>query len=192
MPYFPAFINLKDKLVVVVGGGNVASRKVKKLLPFGARLKVIAPRVSSYIEKLAREGRIELIKRRVRLSDLSGAYMVIVAVDNLKVQKRLYNYCEKKGIWCNSVDNLEFCNFVFPALVIRGELVIGITTSGRVPALSAVLKEHIENCLPPNVEELLYELERLRKSMPKGRERRARLILKAREIFFKQKGTPTS
>ncbi|MEJ7553759.1 MAG: NAD(P)-dependent oxidoreductase, partial [Aquificaceae bacterium] len=90
MPYFPMFVNLEGKRVVVVGGGKVASRKVEKLLPFEPRIRVIAPKITHYIQNLAKEGKIELLKRRVRLKDLRDAFMVIVAVDDLRLQKKIY------------------------------------------------------------------------------------------------------
>lgn len=176
MPYFPLFMNLKGKRVVVVGGGKVAGRKVEKLLPFEPRIRVIAPKITHYIQNLAKEGKIELLKRRVRLKDLRDAFMVIVAVDDLRLQKKIYGFCVKMGIHCNSVDSPDFCTFLFPALVVRGELIIGISTSGKAPVLSAGIREFIENRLPEGVEELLLELENLRRTVPEGKERQEKLI----------------
>lgn len=176
MPYFPLFIELKGRQVVVIGGGKVASRKVEKLLPFEPKIRVVAPKVSSYIENLEREGRIELIRRKVRLKDLSDAFMVIVAVDSLRLQERVYKYCLRKGIHCNAVDSPDFCTFLFPALVLRGSLVVGVSTSGKVPALARAVREYLETCLPDNLESLIGDLEALRKSLPKGEERAERLM----------------
>jgi len=100
---------------------------------------------------------------------------VIVAVDNVKLQERIYRLCERRGILCNSVDSPELCNFIFPSLVVRGELVIGISSSGKVPALSKRIREIIERCLPENIEEVLEELSRERESMKKGEERQRRI-----------------
>ncbi len=176
MPYFPMFVNLEGKRVVVVGGGKVASRKVEKLLPFEPRIRVIAPKITHYIHSLAKEGKIELLKRRVRLKDLKDAFMVIVAVNDLRLQKKIYGFCVKMGIHCNAVDSPDFCTFLFPALVVRGNLVIGVSTSGKAPALSAGIREFIENRLPEGVEELLSELENLRRTVPEGKERQEKLI----------------
>jgi len=176
MPYFPMFVNLEGKRVVVVGGAKVASRKVEKLLPFEPRIRVIAPKITHYIQNLAKEGKIELLKRRVRLKDLRDAFMVIVAVDDLRLQKKIYGFCVKMGIHCNAVDTPDFCTFLFPALVVRGNLVIGVSTSGKAPALSAGIREFIENRLPEGVEELLSELENLRRTVPEGKERQEKLI----------------
>jgi len=181
MPHFPMFVNLEGKRVVVVGGGKVASRKVEKLLPFEPRIRVIAPKITHYIHSLAKEGKIELLKRRVRLKDLRDAFMVIVAVDELRLQKKIYGFCVKMGIHCNAVDSPDFCTFLFPALVVRGNLVIGVSTSGKAPALSAGIRELIEKELPQNIEDLLSELEGLRESLPEGMERQGKLIALVRQ-----------
>ncbi|MFN7065592.1 MAG: bifunctional precorrin-2 dehydrogenase/sirohydrochlorin ferrochelatase [Aquificaceae bacterium] len=184
MPYFPVFLDLKGKEVVVAGGGPVAERKVKKLLPFEPNIKVIAPRVTDGIKELNRKEKIRLILRRVRLSDIKGAFLVIAALDDLKLQKRLYEYCKKKGILCNTVDNIEYCSFIFPALVVKDDVVIGISTSGKVPALSRALREYIERSLPKNIEEIAFRLDRLRKSLPKGKERQEKLKDLALRMVF--------
>lgn len=185
MPHFPLFVDLRDRDVVVVGGGRVASRKVEKLLPFSPRIRVISPKATAYIEELATLGRLELIRRKLKLKDLLGAFMVIVAVDDVKLQERVYRYCLKRGIHCNAVDSPDFCTFLFPALIVRDELVIGISTSGKAPALSAGLREYIEGLIPEDLEELLREIESIRERMPKGEERQKRLIDLVKERLFK-------
>ncbi|MEJ7620335.1 MAG: NAD(P)-dependent oxidoreductase, partial [Aquificaceae bacterium] len=108
-------------------------------------------------------------------------FMVIVAVDDLRLQKKIYGFCVKMGIHCNAVDTPDFCTFLFPALVVRGNLVIGVSTSGKVPALSAGIRELIEKELPQNIEDLLSELEGLRESLPEGMERQEKLIALVRQ-----------
>ncbi|MFN3947467.1 MAG: bifunctional precorrin-2 dehydrogenase/sirohydrochlorin ferrochelatase [Aquificaceae bacterium] len=191
MPYFPVFLDLKGKDVVVVGGGIVAERKVKKLLPFEPNIKVIAPRATKGIKELHREGRVKLVLRKVRISDIKRAFLVIAALDDIRVQKRLYEYCKRKGILCNAVDNIEFCSFIFPALVLRGNVVIGISTSGKVPALSRSLREYLEKLLPEDIKEVELTLERVRKGLPKGRERQKKITELASKIvstFLPQHG----
>jgi precorrin-2 dehydrogenase/sirohydrochlorin ferrochelatase len=163
----------------------VASRKVEKLLPFSPRIKVISPKATAYIEELATLGRLELVRRKLKLKGLLGAFMVIVAVDDVKLQERVYRYCLKKGIHCNAVDSPDFCTFPFPALIVRYELVIGISTSGIAPALSAGLREYIQRCIPENVEELLRELESIRERIPKGEKRQKRLMYLVKGKLFK-------
>lgn len=175
MPFFPVFIDLSKKKVLVVGGGRVATRKVKNLLRFTEDITVVAPKVTRELDEIYREGRIRLKRRRFLAQDLKEADVVIVAVDNVKLQERIYRLCERRGILCNSVDSPEFCNFLFPSLVIRGDLVIGISSSGKVPALSRRVREIVERCLPESIEEVLEELSRERRRMEKGEERQRRI-----------------
>jgi siroheme synthase-like protein len=171
MPLFPAFIDLKDKEVLVVGGGKVATRKVQKLLPFGAKIEVVSPRITKELQGLFLAGRISWKKRKFLIKDLRSAYMVVVAVDSIGLQRMVFNYCSKRKILCNAVDSPDYCNFIFPALVHKGDVVIGISTSGKVPALSALLREKIEECIPKDVDKLLEDAYRLRSSMKKGNRR---------------------
>ncbi|WP_448584047.1 precorrin-2 dehydrogenase/sirohydrochlorin ferrochelatase family protein [Thermocrinis sp.] len=175
MPTFPAFIDIKDKKVIVVGGGKVATRKVEKLLNFGPRITVISPKITKELEEFYLSNRIVWKKRKFRMDDLRNAYMVVVAVDNIRLQKRIFSYCKKRRILCNSVDSPDYCNFIFPALVLRGDLVVGISTSGKVPALSSLVRQRIEKVLPKDIGKLLEEAHLLRSSMVKGEERQ-RLI----------------
>jgi precorrin-2 dehydrogenase/sirohydrochlorin ferrochelatase len=171
MPLFPAFIDLKDKKVLVVGGGKVATRKVQKLLPFGAKIEVVSPRLTKELQELFLAGRISWKKRKFLIKDLRSAYMVVVAVDSIELQRMVFNYCSKRKILCNAVDSPDYCNFIFPALVHKGDVVIGISTSGKVPALSALLREKIEECIPKDVDKLLEQAYRLRSLYEEGKEK---------------------
>ena len=176
MPLFPAFVDLSAKKVLVVGGGKVATRKVRSLLKFTNNITVVAPKVTEEIERLAEEGRISLKRRRFLTSDLKGVFMVIVAVDKRSLQRRIYRMCERRGILCNAVDSPEWCSFIFPSLVVRGDLVIGITSGGKAPAVSRRTRELVERCLPENIEEVLRRVADLRKRIPKGEDRRRKMI----------------
>ncbi|MDQ7037955.1 MAG: bifunctional precorrin-2 dehydrogenase/sirohydrochlorin ferrochelatase [Aquificota bacterium] len=175
MPLFPVFVDLTGKKVLVVGGGKVGTRKVKSLLPFGPEIVVVSPEFTADLERLGREGRIKLLRRRFMSGDLKGADLVVVAVDDERLQRRIYRMCKKRGVPCNSVDSPQWCSFIFPSLIVRGDLVIGITTSGKVPALSRRVREIVEKCLPDDIEEVLRTLAKERASMEKG-ERRQRKI----------------
>ena len=187
MPLFPAFVNLKDKRVLIVGGGPVAERKAKVLLEFTRNITIISPRITGGLLALVSEGLIKHKKRRFIAKDLKGIDVVVVAVDNIELQKRIFKMAEKYGILCNSVDSPRFCNFIFPSVITRGDLVIGISTSGSVPALSKRVREMIEAVLPENIEEALEELKKLRESMPKGKKRQRIIIKRTVELFGDQR-----
>lgn len=183
MPHFPAFVNLEGKQIVVVGGGKVAERKIEKLLPFKPCIKVVSPKVTENIERLSKEGKLHLVKRKFLLPDIRKAFMVIVAVDDVNLQKRIYNYCRRKHIFCNAVDSPEFCTFIFPALITRGDVIIGVSTSGKVPALSRTLREYLQKVLPEDLESIEKRLEKVRKELPKGRKRQQIMIRLSRKLL---------
>ncbi len=177
MSLFPMFVNLEGKNVLVVGGGNVAARKIEKLLPFKPKITVVAKKIKrDEIKKLAEKHNITLIERQFLFTDIDRKDMVIVAVDDVDLQREVYNYCVRRRIPVNCVDSPDYCTFIFPALVIKDELVIGISTSGTVPGLSAKIREKIENCLPENIEDVLKKLKQIRESMPKGEERQKKIL----------------
>jgi len=184
MALFPLFINLENKEVLVVGGGEIALRKIEKLLPFNPKITVVAKEVKAEkIKKLAKEGKIKLIERSFLFTDIDRKEIVIAAIDEIDLQREIYNYCFRRKIPVNSVDSPDYCSFIFPAYVKKKDIVIGITTSGKAPALSKKLKEIIENCLPENIESILYELEKIRKNFPEGKERQKIIIEKLKELL---------
>ena len=168
MALFPAFVDLSDKEVLVVGGGRVACRKIEKLIPFTKNISVVAKRINPEVMDLALEHGFRVYERYFRMQDLKGKDLVVVAVDNINLQRRIFNWCNKKGTLCNSVDSPEYCNFIFPSLVVRGDLVIGITTGGKAPALSKRVREIVEGSLPDNIVDILKEVSAVRERLPKG------------------------
>lgn len=141
---YPVFLNLKDRLCVVVGGGNVAERKVQGLLHTGAKIKVISPELTETLHTLNEEGKIIWIPRGYQPGDLQGAFLVITATNNPQVQKEVFQEAEERGIPCNIVDNPQLCSFIVPSLIRRGELIIAISTSGASPAVAKRLREQLE------------------------------------------------
>lgn len=155
MPYFPVFMNIENKRVVVIGGGGVALRKVEKLLPFKPTITVIAPKVVKELVSMEREGRIKIVRRRFNSKDIEDSFLVIGATNNRKVNRRIYKIASRKGILCNIVDDPELCSFIFPALITKRDLCIGITTSGKAPSVSKLLKEWISEFLPENIDKVI-------------------------------------
>ena len=184
MAYFPLFIDLQDKKVLVVGAGEVALRKIEKLLPFNPKITVVAKKVKQEkVYKLAKEKKINLIERPFSFEDLKEKDLVIVAVDDINLQKQIYEYCKDKKIPVNSVDSPKFCSFIFPAYIKKADLIIGVSTSGKAPALAGKLKKTLEECLPENIEVILDQLEEIRKKLPKGKERQKLIKEKLTELL---------
>lgn len=162
MPAFPLFIALKGKKCVVVGGGEVASRKIQVLLEFDAFITVISPEISESIQELKWQGKVIVIKKRYSEDDIEGAFMVIAATSDEKVNQKVYNDALRSNIFVNVADCPEKCTFTFPSVVTRDELVIGISTSGGYPALAKKLRQKIEDVIPESYGTLLHILKQCR------------------------------
>jgi precorrin-2 dehydrogenase/sirohydrochlorin ferrochelatase len=143
-------------------GGKVAERKVKGLLEAGAKVKVIAPEVTPNLEKLASQGRIELLKRPFQRGDLEGAWLVFAATNDSATQEAVFAEAEERHIFCNVVDKPELCSFIVPSVVKRGRLQLAISTSGASPAVARRLREHLEELFGPEYEEFLELMARWR------------------------------
>ncbi|MFP3090046.1 bifunctional precorrin-2 dehydrogenase/sirohydrochlorin ferrochelatase [Treponema sp. TIM-1] len=166
MPYFPLFVNLAGSLCTLVGGGSVAERRVRTMLDFGVSLTVIAPEPSGTIRELAREGLLVLETREYAgMEDLRDAGLVIAAAKDRELNRRVAVDAQKAGILVNTADDPELCGFFFPALVRRGELVAGITSSGACPGLTARLREELDKSWPPNLGESLAALKDARQRL---------------------------
>ena len=129
-PYFPMFVDLSDKKIVVVGGGNIATRRVKTLLSFTRNITVVAPQMTAELLELGKTGKIEALLRPVKRQDFEFAYMVIAATNDWKVNEQVDRVCKEEGIYVNVADDKEKCDFYFPGVYMENELVVGITASG--------------------------------------------------------------
>ncbi|MGN1392797.1 MAG: bifunctional precorrin-2 dehydrogenase/sirohydrochlorin ferrochelatase [Succinivibrionaceae bacterium] len=163
MRYFPLFINLENEKVLVVGAGDVASRKVLSLLEFGADVEVVSPKISSNILDINNKN-LKIHCREFLEKDIFGKKIVFVATDEKKLNTNIAKICRSKGILVNVADIPSLCDFYFPSVVTRGELVVGITSSGKSPALSKCLRENIDNFLPEDLGEYLELLSVYRKN----------------------------
>lgn len=156
MSYFPFFKEIEGASSLIVGGGRVALRKAEKLLPYGPRLTVIAP---EFLPEF-REMDVILVKRRFHNFDITpNLEFVIAASDDEKQNEQIYLLCREQNIPVNVVDKPEYCTFIFPALVKKGNLSVGVSTSGASPSAAVWLKEEIEEILPDNIEEILEWLQ---------------------------------
>ncbi len=142
--YYPVYLDLGDRLAVVVGGGAVAARKIRTLVDYGARVAVIAPVAVPELERFAAEGIVSLERRGYVRGDLEGAFIVVCATDSEEVNRAVYAEAEQRGCLVNVVDVPELCNFIVPSIVRRGQLQLAISTGGAAPAVAKRLRRHVE------------------------------------------------
>ncbi len=143
-PYFPMFIDLTDRKIFVAGGGRIARRRIEALVKFGADIHVAAPQVCPEIALLAEEGKIKILLREYRPSDLDGMEFAIAATDDREVNRAVYAECRKRGIPVNVADDKTLCDFYFPALVLTDDVVIGIGSGGESPGRVKEVRQRIE------------------------------------------------
>lgn len=144
MGYFPFYIDIENKKCVVIGGGVVALRKIEKILPFNPKITVVAPEICKEIEEF--DG-LELHKRNFLDSDITNAFTVIAATDDNSLNAHIFKLCSEKNILINTVDDKEKCGFIFPALVKKENITVGISTEGKSPVYARFMRERIESSL---------------------------------------------
>lgn len=128
--YFPLFINLEGKEVLVFGAGAIASRRIRALLDFGCDLTVIAPDASAEVQKLSEEGKLLWKKISYQPGMAEGAFLVLAATDEQEVNAQIREECKAFGIPVNVSSDRKLCDFYFPGLAVEGELVAGVTAGG--------------------------------------------------------------
>jgi len=144
MRYYPVNLDIRNRKCLVVGGGSVGTRKVMTLLDCGAKVTVVSNEVTRQLLKLADSGSIVLKKRPFQISDLDKMFLVIGATDNPELNLQIHTQAEQVGMLCNIADRPEVCNFILPAIVNRGDLIIAISTSGKSPAFAKMMRKNLE------------------------------------------------
>ena len=165
MAYFPFFVEMEGQHGLVAGGGTVALRKVEKLLPYGAQLTIVAPKVCKELQKLAGQGALQIRQETVRPEMVDAYDFVVAATDDKEVNHALASRSREQKIPVNVVDDKDYCSFLFPSLVRSGALSVGISTGGASPTAAVWLRKQIEQLLPDSLPEILLWLEQLRPTM---------------------------
>jgi len=145
LKYYPVFLDIADKKCAVIGGGEVASRKVQRLLDCGAKVSVVSPELTSELASLKDADRISHNACEYSREFISGVALVIGATDDEKTNLMIARDARENGIPVNIVDDPQKCDFILPSIVERGDLVIAISTGGNSPALARHLREELES-----------------------------------------------
>ena len=165
MRYYPVNLDIRNRKCLVVGGGSVGTRKVMTLLDCGAKVTVVSNEVTRQLLKLADSGSIVLKKRPFQISDLDKMFLVIGATDNPELNLQIHTQAEQVGMLCNIADRPEVCNFILPAIVNRGDLIIAISTSGKSPAFAKKIRKDLEKEFGTEYEKFLKLMGRIRNKL---------------------------
>ena len=203
MGYFPFFVELKGKRGLIVGGGIVAERKVRKLLPYEPELLVVAPKIDDGIWKLSEEikekrkknkdtSELILSERDFETTNLEKMDFVIAATSDETLNARIAKLCEERNILVNVVDDKEKCGFLFPSLIREGKLSIGISTEGASPRVATTFRARLSADIPERMEEILDYLEKIRpfaKMAIEDDKKRAAFLMDLADVCM-EKGRP--
>lgn len=165
MRYFPVNLDIRDKPVIIVGGGGVAARKCRALLAAEARITVIAPTLEPRLHELAVQGRITHLAREYAPGDLAGAFLVFIATNSRIVNRAVANEAKNRNLLADVVDAPVMGNFTSPAVLARGDLLIAVTTSGKSPALARKIRAELELRYGPEYAEALRLLGKVREKL---------------------------
>ncbi|MDQ3283214.1 MAG: bifunctional precorrin-2 dehydrogenase/sirohydrochlorin ferrochelatase [Acidobacteriota bacterium] len=161
-PYYPIYIDIEDREVIIIGGGNVCARKAETMMKYGARVTVVSPEFTDEIEGWASEGCLRLRRKTYDHSDLQGAKMVIASTDDTSVNEQIAHDCRARNIPVNVVDVTPLCEFIIPAIVESGAIQIAVSTGGKSPAVARTLKEDLQKMIGSEYAELNEVLGSLR------------------------------
>jgi len=144
MKYYPINLNIKGKLCVVIGGGKVAERKVKNLLRYGGRVRVVSPDLTDRLSKWASQGRMDYTRSEYRASHLKGAFLVHAATSDRKVNAEIARDAAKRRLLVNVVDSAAESTFILPAVLRNRGISIAVSTNGLSPAKSVRVRDRIK------------------------------------------------
>ncbi|HPA71731.1 MAG TPA: bifunctional precorrin-2 dehydrogenase/sirohydrochlorin ferrochelatase [Spirochaetota bacterium] len=163
MKYYPIFIDLKDRHVTVIGGGDVALRKVHDLIEAGAFVTVVSPQIHPELQRMSEErDNPIIIKRDYYPGDLEGAVLAFSATDSAEINAAVHREASERGIFINAVDDPEHCSFIIPSSFTRGDLTVAVSTGGASPAMAAKVRRVLERSLPDNIGRILEALKEAR------------------------------
>lgn len=146
-PYFPMFVDISDKKVVVVGAGTIAKRRIRTLLEFTDHLVVIAPEVNRELLDLEAEGRLTILRKKYEREDIYDAAIVIAATNDSKINNDIFSVCRCLGIQVNVCSDKRKCDFYFPGIAQKDNVVIAVTASGKDHKLARRLVEKVRELL---------------------------------------------
>src|SRR5690242_1787316 len=162
---FPMFLKLGGRRCVVVGAGAIGEGKIEGLLRCGAHVTVVAPEASARVREWAAASQVAWHQREYVPKDLDDAFAVVAATSSAEVNHTIAADAKQRGVLCNVVDDPEYCDFFYPAVVRRGALQIAVSTSGSAPALASRLRKELEEQFGPEYEAWLVELDKQRREI---------------------------
>ena len=155
MLFFPVCLDLKNRPVLVVGGGLIAEGKLLQLVEAGAQVHLVSPTLTGTLQKLVESGTITYRCGKFEDSDLAENFLVVCATNFQSVNEEVAQAAGLRNMLCNVVDQPALCNFITPAIVTRGALQISISSAGQSPSVAQRVKREIAELIGTEYEVLL-------------------------------------
>ncbi len=182
MRYFPMFFDSRDKKVLLIGGGEIALQKLSVLQEFEFKIKVVGQKIDKKIYNICSKKAYEVYERPFEDDDIIGFDIVIAAIDDVELQRRIYDIREK-GMLANSVDSPQFCDFIFGSMFEKEGVAVAISSQSKAPSVSKALKERLKEAVPDGLSMLISKIEYIRNNEPAG-EGRMKKIKKLTKKWF--------
>lgn len=161
--FLPIMLNLQEKKIIVIGGGQIAKQKIEKLVEYGGTVIVVS---LTFLPELKTMGEHVLcVEKTYEKSDIQGAFFVISATNDRLINETVYNDCHELGILCNVVDVPDLCDFIFTSCMKRGDLIISASTSGKSPMLGQRIIRKLKDEYDESWEERLNLLGQIRERL---------------------------
>jgi precorrin-2 dehydrogenase/sirohydrochlorin ferrochelatase len=163
--YYPIFLNIQGRKCLVIGGGEVALRKVKMLLEHGANVEVVSPVFCPELKQFSASKTLRAIQRDYKPKDLQHVFIVIAATDDAKTNERVAAEARRLGVLTNVVDDPKNSDFIVPSYFERGDIIIAVSTSGRSPALARKIRRQLETEFKSEHEQLAIVADEVRSKL---------------------------
>ena len=163
-PYYPIFLDIENRNVVIIGGGEVCARKAETMMRYGAKVTIVSPELTPEIERWAGNGQLAIHRKRYDTADIEDAHIVIASTDDTSVNERVAADARALRIPVNVVDVTHLCEFIVPAIIEKDGIQIAISTGGKSPALARTLKEDLNRTVGAEYSEINHLLGSLRDS----------------------------
>lgn len=174
---FPIFLAMDGHRCVVIGGGQVAERKVENLLEYSVGIDVISPEVTPRLQSWAENHQVNWMAREFQPTDVQGAFLVFAATDDQFINREVAGLCKENGILVNAVDDSAYCDFYIPSTIRRNSLVLAISTEGKSPAYAKRMRQQLEEVITDShgkfVDLLGEQREIIKQTVPDIRTRQA-------------------
>jgi uroporphyrin-III C-methyltransferase/precorrin-2 dehydrogenase/sirohydrochlorin ferrochelatase len=162
MQHLPIFLEIRDRLCVIVGAGPIATRKAALLLRAGGRIKAVAPQACAEMRSLSERDEVEFLARAFTERDLEGAHLVIAATDDAAINRRVAALAKAARIPVNVVDDPQVGSFIMPSIIDRSPVIAAVSTGGASPVLARLIRTRLESLIPAGYGHLAALVSRFR------------------------------